>query len=200
MVWAERFKKNLDWFLVKLQRIITFALVIKISIILYAFGVEFNYLPCQNLLCRLFCGLISLLSLCMSSCFLNCFTLYENLSHSLFFVVWYMPLECLHSGLGLNLSVAFLIHMHIGIWFRQFFSVSLLADEPTLNCFRWYSFLSLHTLSLFYSSLQALSLKNHDYSYLRKFWSFGIVLGMGAQLSVVTHNKCGCVCTYCWFF
>jgi len=40
---------------------------------------------------------------------------------------------------------------------------------------------------LFYSSLQALSLKNHDYSYLRKFWSFGIVLGMGAQLSVVLY-------------
>jgi len=52
---------------------------------------------------------------------------------------------------------------------------------------------------LFYSSLQALSLKNHDYSYLRKFWSFGIVLGMGAQLSVVAHNKCGCARTCCWF-
>jgi len=47
-------------------------------------------------------------------------------------------------------------------------------------------------------SLQALSLKNHDYSYLRKFWSFGIVLGMGAQLSVAAHNKCGCAHT-CWF-
>jgi len=52
---------------------------------------------------------------------------------------------------------------------------------------------------LFYSSLQALSLKNHDYSYLRKFWSFGIVLGMGAQLSVVTHNKCGCA-RACYLF
>jgi len=59
--------------------------------------------------------------------------------------------------------------------------------------------LSLHTLSLFYSSLQALSLKNHDYSYLRKFWSFGIILRIGAQLSVVAHNKCGCACTCCWF-
>jgi len=59
--------------------------------------------------------------------------------------------------------------------------------------------LSLHTLSLFYNSLQALSLKNHDYSYLRKFWSFGIVLGMGAQLSVVVHNKCGCARTCYWF-
>jgi len=44
---------------------------------------------------------------------------------------------------------------------------------------------------LLYSALQALSPKNHDYSYLRKFWSFGIVLGMGAQLSVIAHNKCG---------
>jgi len=52
---------------------------------------------------------------------------------------------------------------------------------------------------LFYSSLQALSLKNHDYSYLRKFWSFGIVLRMGAQLSVVAHNKRGCACTCYWF-
>jgi len=55
------------------------------------------------------------------------------------------------------------------------------------------------TFSLFYSSLQALSLKNHDYSCLRKFWSFGIVLGMGAQLSVVAHNKCGCARTCYWF-
>ena len=60
-------------------------------------------------------------------------------------------------------------------------------------------FLSLHTLSLFYISLQALSLKNHDYSYLRKFQSFGIVLGMGAQLSVVAHSKCGCAHTCYWF-
>jgi len=52
---------------------------------------------------------------------------------------------------------------------------------------------------LFYSSLQAFSLKNHDYSYLRKFWSFGIVLGMGAQLSVAAHNKCGCARTCYWF-
>jgi len=37
--------------------------------------------------CWLFCALISLLSLCMSSCFWNYFTLCENLSHSLFFVV-----------------------------------------------------------------------------------------------------------------
>jgi len=91
-------------------------------------------------------------------------------------IVWYMPLECLHNGLGLTLSDALLIHMHVGIWFRQFCSMSLQLDEPTLNCFRWYPFLSLHTLSLFYSSLQALSLKNHDYWYLRKFWSFGIAL------------------------
>ena len=39
MVWVKRFKKILDWFLVKLQRIITFALVIRITIILYGFGV-----------------------------------------------------------------------------------------------------------------------------------------------------------------
>ena len=44
-----------------------------------------------------------------------------------------------------------------------------------------------------------LAWKNHDYSYLRKFWSFGIVLRMGAQLSVVAHNKCGCARTCCWF-
>jgi len=52
---------------------------------------------------------------------------------------------------------------------------------------------------LIYSSLQALSLKNHDSSNLRKFWSFRIVLGMGAQLSVVAHNKCGYAHTCYWF-
>ena len=40
-------------------------------------------------------------------------------------IVWYMPLECLHNDLGLTLSDAFVIHMHVGIWFRQFCSVSL---------------------------------------------------------------------------
>jgi len=37
---------------VKLQRTITFALVIRITIILYAFGVEFDFLPCQRPLFR----------------------------------------------------------------------------------------------------------------------------------------------------
>jgi len=137
------------------------------------------------------------------------FSLHVKLLLELFYPMWefeplsvlccvILPLECLHSGLGLTLFDAFLIHMHVGIWFRQFCSVRLQPNEPTLNCFRWYPFLSLHTLSLFYSSLQALSLKNHDYSYLRKFWSFGIVLGMGAQLSVVADNKCGCPRTCYW--
>ena len=66
---------------------------------------------------------------------LNCFTLCENLSHSLFFVVWYMPLECLHNGLGLTLSDTFLIHMHVGIWFRQFCSVSLRQMSPAWTVF-----------------------------------------------------------------
>ena len=44
-VWVESFKKILDWFLVKLQRTITFALVIRITIILYAFRVEFDFPP-----------------------------------------------------------------------------------------------------------------------------------------------------------
>ena len=52
MVWVERFKKFLYWFLVKLQRSITFALVIRNNIILYAFGVEFNFLPCWSRLCQ----------------------------------------------------------------------------------------------------------------------------------------------------
>jgi len=51
MVWVESFKKILDWFLVKLQRTITFALVIRITIILYAFRVEFDFPPCRNWLC-----------------------------------------------------------------------------------------------------------------------------------------------------
>ena len=51
MVWVESFKKNLDWFLVKLQRTITFALVIRITIILYAFRGEFDFPPCWNWLC-----------------------------------------------------------------------------------------------------------------------------------------------------
>ena len=46
---------------------------------------------------------------------LNCFTLCKDLSPSLFFVVLYMPLECLYIGLGLTLFDAFLIHMHIWI-------------------------------------------------------------------------------------
>ena len=50
-VWVESFKKILDWFLVKLQRTITFALVIRITIILYAFRVEFDFPPCRNWLC-----------------------------------------------------------------------------------------------------------------------------------------------------
>ena len=50
MVWVESFKKILDWFLVKLQRTITFALVIRITIILYAFRVEFDFPPYR--LCR----------------------------------------------------------------------------------------------------------------------------------------------------
>jgi len=33
---------------VKLQRTITFALVIRITIILYAFGVEFDFPPCLD--------------------------------------------------------------------------------------------------------------------------------------------------------
>jgi len=37
---------------VKLQKTITFALVIRITIILYAFGVEFDFLRCLNPLCR----------------------------------------------------------------------------------------------------------------------------------------------------
>jgi len=37
---------------VKLQRTITFALVIRITIILYGFGVEFDFLPYHNPLCR----------------------------------------------------------------------------------------------------------------------------------------------------
>jgi len=52
MVWVKRFKKILDWFLVKLQRTITFALVFRITIILYAFGVEFDFPPCKNPLRR----------------------------------------------------------------------------------------------------------------------------------------------------
>jgi len=51
IVWVESFKKILNWFLVKLQRTITFALVIRINIILYAFRVEFDFPPCWNLLC-----------------------------------------------------------------------------------------------------------------------------------------------------
>jgi len=46
---------------------------------------------------------------------------------------------------------------------------------------------------------KTLAWKNHDYSSLGKYWSFGIVLGMGAQLSVVAHNKCGCARTCYWF-
>ena len=38
--------------------------------------------------------------------------------------------------------------------------------------------------SWFIAPLQALNLKNHDCPFLRKFRSFGIVLGMGAQISV----------------
>ena len=53
MVWFERFKKLMDWFLFKLQRTITFALVIRINIILYAFRVELNFLHCWNPLYRL---------------------------------------------------------------------------------------------------------------------------------------------------
>jgi len=56
---------------------------------------------------------------------LSYFTMCEDLSHSLFLVMWYMPLECLHDGLGLTLSNVFLIHMHVWIWFRQ-----LCSDEP----------------------------------------------------------------------
>jgi len=52
---------------------------------------------------------------------------------------------------------------------------------------------------LIYNSLQALRLKNHDSSYLGKFLSFEIILGMDAQLSVVAHNKCGCTHTCYWF-
>jgi len=98
--------------------------------------------------------------------------------------------------MGLTLSDAFLIHMHVWIWFRQF-----CFDEPTTT----WAYLGLFALiapyeraypfSLFYSSLQALNLKNHDSSLLRKFQSFGIVLGMGALLIVVAHNKCGCAHT-----
>ena len=51
MVWVESFKKILDWFLVKLQRTITFALVIRITIILYAIRVELHFPPCRNWLC-----------------------------------------------------------------------------------------------------------------------------------------------------
>jgi len=51
-VWVKRFKKILDWFLVKIQRTITFALVIRITIILYAFGVEFDIPPSWTRLFR----------------------------------------------------------------------------------------------------------------------------------------------------
>ena len=51
MVWVGSFKKIMDWFLVKLQRTITFALVIRITIILYAFRVKFDFSPCRNWLC-----------------------------------------------------------------------------------------------------------------------------------------------------
>jgi len=36
----------------KLQKTITFALVIRITIILYAFGVEFDFPPCKFPLCQ----------------------------------------------------------------------------------------------------------------------------------------------------
>ena len=51
MVWVESFKKNLYWFLFKLQRTITFALFIRITVILYAFRVDFYFPPCRNWLC-----------------------------------------------------------------------------------------------------------------------------------------------------
>ena len=109
---------------------------------------------------------------------LNCFTMCEDLSHSLFFVVWYMPLECLHSGLGLTFSYAFLIHIDVWIWFRQFCSDEPIARWAYLGLFPLIALFEPHTLSLFYNSLQALSLKNHDTPCLRKFWIFGIVLGI----------------------
>jgi len=78
--------------------------------------------------------------------------------------------------------------MHVWIWFRQFCSHEPIAKLAYLKLIPFISPLKhMYPFSVIYSSLQAFSLKNHDSSFLRKFRSFGIVLGIGAKLSVVVH-------------
>ena len=95
---------------------------------------------------------------------LNYFTLCEDLSHSLFFVVWYMPLECLHNDLGLTLSDAFLTHIHVWIWFRQFGS-----DEPTT---RWACLEMFLLIALFEHAYPFIVLQLTTSPYPEKPWLF----------------------------
>ena len=128
-------------------------------------GYSVDWYPCFLFACQVAFGII-----------LPCVR-FEPLS-----VLWLCDI-CLLNACTVSLAWlflnAFLIHMHVGIWFRQFCSVSLHPNEPTLNCFRWYPFLSVHTLSLFYSSLQALSLKKTmiiptlgNFGALELFWEW----------------------------
>lgn len=68
--------------------------------------------------------------------------------------------------------------MHIWKWFRQFCSYKLLAKWTYLELIPLIALLSLVSLSLFWSSLQAVSEKPWYYHILKEFWSFGIVLGI----------------------
>ena len=68
--------------------------------------------------------------------------------------------------------------MHIWKWFRQFCSYKPLAKWTYLELIPLIALLSLVSLSLFWSSLQALSEKPWSHLNLKEFWSFGIVLGI----------------------
>ena len=68
--------------------------------------------------------------------------------------------------------------MHIWKWFRQFCSYKPLAKWTYLELIPLIALWAYVSLSLFWSSLQALSEKPWSHLILKEFWSFGIVLGI----------------------